>query len=168
MFTWHICYTSNSASSQFTVQSMITLKIRRPTPRYYRNESPRCHGITMHLVPIPAVLLWTLFSLPRSNRGYRGKSPSPCSSPARIAYVARNAGLCYTYPTFRGLCVCLCVGHTDDLRKSDWTDRAPRSPIERQEALFSSTKLASYCLFTRGTLTFAYILFYSIYYLKKT
>ena len=47
---------ANSASSQFTVQFMITLKIRGPTPRYYRNKSPRSHGITVKLVPIPAVL----------------------------------------------------------------------------------------------------------------
>jgi len=77
MFTWHICYTSNSASSQFRVQSMITLKIRRPTPWYYRNKSPRSHGITVKLVPIPAVLPWTLSPLPRSNRGYRGKTVIP-------------------------------------------------------------------------------------------
>jgi len=90
MFTWHICYTSNSASSQFIVQSMITLKIRRPTPRYYRNKSPRPQGITVNLVPVPAVLPW---SWSPSARCYRelcshyhgitaGKpwSTSPCSS----------------------------------------------------------------------------------------
>ena len=32
------------------------LKIRRPTPRYHRNKSPRSHGITVKLVPIHAVL----------------------------------------------------------------------------------------------------------------
>jgi len=32
------------------------LVIRRPTPRYYRNKSPRSHGITVNLVAVPAVL----------------------------------------------------------------------------------------------------------------
>ena len=87
MFTWHICYTSNSTSSQFTVQYMITLKIRRPTLWYYRNKSPRSHGITMHLVPVPAVLPWSwspspwcyceLSPLLRSNCGYCGKTVIP-------------------------------------------------------------------------------------------
>ena len=53
------------------------LKIRRLTPRYYRNKSPRCHGITVKLVPILAVLPWTLSPLLRSNRGYRGKTVIP-------------------------------------------------------------------------------------------
>ena len=92
MFTWHICYTSNSASSQFTVQSMITLKIRRPTPRYYRNKSPRSHGITVNLVPVPAVLPWSwspsLWCYRELCPHYHGVtavsagkpwSPSPCS-----------------------------------------------------------------------------------------
>jgi len=91
-FTWHICYTSNSASSQFTVQSMITLKIRRPTLR--------------NLVPVPAVLPWSWSPSPRCYHElcphYRGVtavttgkpwSPSPCSSLLWINSL--------TFPVFR-------------------------------------------------------------------
>ena len=107
MFTWHICYTSNSACSQFTVQSMITLKIRRPIPRYYRNKCPRSHGITVNLVPVPAVLPW---SWSPSSRCYHelcphyhgvttvtaGKpwSPSPCSSLVRTVSACLGAEIC--------------------------------------------------------------------------
>ena len=66
---------------------MITWKIRRPTPRYYHNKSPRSNGITMNLVPVPAVLPWSwppssrcyreLSPLPRSNRGYCKKTVIP-------------------------------------------------------------------------------------------
>jgi len=71
------------------------LKIRRPTPRYYRNKSPRSHGrpIAVNLVPVPAVLPWSSSPSPRCYRElcphYRGVtavtagkpwSPSPCSS----------------------------------------------------------------------------------------
>jgi len=74
MFTWHVCYTSNSAGFYYISVLLNALKIRRPTPRYYRNKSARSHSITAKLVPVPAVLPWTLFPLPRSNRGYRGKT----------------------------------------------------------------------------------------------
>ena len=73
MFTWHICYTSNSA----IVHSLQSSPW--PTLRYYRNKSPRSHGITVKLVPIPAVLPWTMSPLPQSNRGYRGKTVIPIS-----------------------------------------------------------------------------------------
>jgi len=69
------------------------LKIRRPTPRYYRNKSPHSHGFTVNLVPVHAVLPWSWSPFPRCYcelcPHYRrltavtaGKpwSPSPCSS----------------------------------------------------------------------------------------
>ena len=63
---------------------MITLKIRRPTLRYYRNKSPRSHGISMNLVPISAVLLWSwspslqcYCQLCPHYRGYCGKTVIP-------------------------------------------------------------------------------------------
>ena len=78
MCTWHICYTSNSNA----------LKIRRPTPQYYRNKSPRSHGIIVNLVPV--VLPWSWSPSPWCYRElcphYRGVtagkpwSSSPCSS----------------------------------------------------------------------------------------
>ena len=111
MFTWHICYTSNSASSQFTVQPMITFKIRRPIPRYYRNKSPRSHGITVNLDPVPVVLPWSWSPSPQCYRELcphcrgvtvvtAGKpwSPSPCSSLLRSS--RRETGS-WLYDTIR-------------------------------------------------------------------
>jgi len=61
----YICYTSNSASSQFTVQSMITVRRQKtnsavlpqqisPLPRYYRELGPRPCGVTVNSVSITA------------------------------------------------------------------------------------------------------------------
>jgi len=54
------------------------LKIRRPSPRYYRNKSPHSHGITVNLVPVPALLPWSWSPSPRCYRElyphYRGKT----------------------------------------------------------------------------------------------
>jgi len=58
MFTWHICYTSNSASSQFTVQPMTNSAVLpqqiSPLPRYYREVGPHPRGVTVNYVPITA------------------------------------------------------------------------------------------------------------------
>jgi len=48
-----------------------------PLPRYYRELGPRPRGTTVKLVPILAVLPWTLSPLPRSNHGYLGKTMIP-------------------------------------------------------------------------------------------
>ena len=80
MFTWHICYTSNSASSQFT---------RGPWSHWKLEDQLR--GTTATNLPAPTVSPWTLSPLPRSNRGYRGKTviPIPVQLSTRFAYYNR-------------------------------------------------------------------------------
>jgi len=55
---WIVHFVSMHRTAGFYYISVMlnALKIRRPTPQYYRNKSPRSHGITVNLVPIPAVL----------------------------------------------------------------------------------------------------------------
>jgi len=72
MFTWHIFYTSNSASSQFTVQSTITSVW---CWMHWKLED-QLRSTTATYLPAPTVLPWTWSPSPLY---YHEAGPHPCS-----------------------------------------------------------------------------------------
>ena len=88
---------------------------------YYCELGPHPHGTTVKLVPIPAVLPWTLSPSQRSNRGYCGKTVIPIPMQLSTTHIRLPQQICILHVHILSSQSCILVGQWPSCWRLDFT-----------------------------------------------